>query len=54
MNAIIILLIFLQKQTDIMLGVRGEDIVSVSLEQATKTEKHTPKQYVDLTHMLAN
>ncbi len=44
----------LQKQTDIMLGVRGEDIVSVSLEQATKTEKHTPKQYVDLTHMLAN
>lgn len=44
----------LQKQTDIMLGVHGEDIVSVSLEQATKTEKHTPKQYVDLTHMLAN
>lgn len=44
----------IQKQTDIMLGVRGEEIVSVSLEQATKTEKHTPKQYVDLTHMLAN
>lgn len=44
----------LRGETDIMLGVQGEQIVKVSLEIATTREKHTSKEYLNLATILAN
>lgn len=44
----------LRGETDIMLGVQGEQIVKVSLEIATTREKHTSKEYLNLATVLAN
>lgn len=41
-------------QTDIMIGVQGEQMTSISLEMATTREKHTPKEYLSLATVLAN
>lgn len=44
----------LRQESDLMLGVQGEQIVSVSLEIATTRVKHTPQDYLALANTLAN
>lgn len=44
----------LRGESDIMLGVQGEQIVKVNLEIATTREKHTSKEYLNLAAVLAN
>lgn len=44
----------LRKESDLMLGIQGEQIVSVSLEIATTRVKHTPQDYLALASTLAN
>jgi 6-phosphofructokinase 1 len=40
--------------TDVMIGVQGEQIVKVPFELATTREKSTPKDYLNLANILAN
>jgi 6-phosphofructokinase 1 len=44
----------LQGESDIMLGVSGEHVVSVPLKDAITKEKHTSKEYLQLANILAN
>ena len=44
----------LKGQCDVMLGIQGQDVVTVPLEIATTREKHSPKDYLNLANTLAN
>jgi 6-phosphofructokinase 1 len=44
----------LQGESDIMLGVNGENVVSVPLKDAINKQKHTSREYLQLATALAN
>jgi 6-phosphofructokinase 1 len=46
--------VLLKGECDVMLGVSGEQIVSVPLDIATTREKHSPKDFLSLAGILAN
>jgi 6-phosphofructokinase 1 len=46
--------LLLKGECDLMLGVSGEQIVSVPFDIATTREKHTPKDFLALAGILAN
>lgn len=46
--------LLLKGQSDLMVGIQGQQLVSVPLQVATSTEKHTPKDFLQLSAILAN
>lgn len=46
--------LLIKGQSDLMVGIQGQQLVSVSLHVATSTEKHTPRDFLQLSATLAN
>ena len=46
--------LLIRGETDLMVGIQGQQIVKVSLEQVTSTEKKTPLDFLQLSQLLSN